>query len=70
MEYKTQEQEEQEQADKRAARIRGLRAVAQHLHVSEVNSRSVVESERLKATRSVILDVLRDYEHEHERIII
>ena len=66
MEYKTQEQE---QADKRASRIRGLRAVAQHLYVSEVNSRSGVESERLKAMHSVILDILKDYEHEHERTV-
>lgn len=65
IEYKTQEQE---QADKRASRIRGLRQVAQHLYVAEVNTKSLVESEQIKAMHSVILDILKDYEHEHERI--
>ena len=65
MEYKTQDEVI---ADRRSARIRGLRQVAQHLYVSEVNARSGVESQQIKAMHSVILDILRDYEHEHERI--
>ena len=65
IEYKTQDEVI---ADRRASRIRGLRQVAQHLYASEVNSRSGIESEQIKAMHSVILDILRDYEHEHERI--
>ena len=67
MEYKTQDEVI---ADRRSARIRGLRQVAQHLYVSEVNARSGVESQQIKAMHAVILDILRDYEHEHERIAI
>lgn len=64
-EYKTQDEVI---ADRRASRIRGLRQVAQHLYVSEVNSKSRAESELIKAMHAVILDILKDYEHEHERI--
>ncbi len=65
IEYKTQDEVI---ADRRAARIRGLRQVAQHLYVQEVNSRSGVESEQIKAMHAVILDILRDYEHENEKV--
>ena len=64
-EYKTQDEVI---AGKHAAHIRGLRQVAQHLYVSEVNSKSRAESEQIKAMHSVILDILKDYEHEHEKI--
>lgn len=67
IEYKTLDQTRQ---DIIAGRIRGLRQVAQHLYVSEVNSKSRAESELIKAMHSVILDILRDYEHEHERIAV
>ena len=65
IEYKTQDEVI---ADRRAARIRGLRQAAQHLYVSEVNSRSGVESEQIKAMHAVILDILKDYEHENEKV--
>ena len=67
IEYKTQDEVI---ADSRAARIRGLRQVAQHLYVSEVNAQSGVESQQIKAMHAVILDILKDYEHEHEKIEI
>ena len=65
IEYKTQDEVI---ADRRAARIRGLRQVAQHLYVSEVNAKSRAAVDQIKAMHSVILDILKDYEHEHERI--
>jgi len=64
IEYKTQDEVI---ADRRAARIRGLRQVAQHLYVSEVNAKSRAAVDQIKAMHSVILDILKDYEHEHEK---